>query len=278
MEKNENNIYDHFFERLYEIIDEKPLSYWHKRLGSTAVIQSRWKKGRFPGSAKVIEICNKENISPTWLLLGIGEKYIPSDVNTLNNSYAKEFIEKKIYKINNIDFFLDIFLNLSLENLVILNKIPIKDIFKESENFIQKINLLQKSLKTAVNCLEEELTGEISKDQRKKLFILSFDKDGRLQFVNDYFLNYFGFDKSDILYKTFKLPISKKDKKRIELLFKSLQNDGPKTVKARLRVAVKNTEEWQFWETTTFIEENNSFNRKSIGRPLLPSELRGGKK
>lgn len=66
--------YDDFFERLYEVLDDYPLSFWNENLGSTAVIQSRWKKGQFPGGAKLIELCKAANISPTWLFFGIGEK------------------------------------------------------------------------------------------------------------------------------------------------------------------------------------------------------------
>jgi hypothetical protein len=269
-----DKIYEDFFERLIEVLDDEPLSFWQEHLGSTAVIQSRWKKGKFPGSAKLIELCRISNISPTWLLLGIGDKKIPIDEYSLNKSFAREYLKNNLYKIRDIDFFLDIFLNLSLEDLKKVNNIPIKNIFIESENFIQKLNLLQKALEKSVDSLREELTGNVSRKKQKQQYILSFDKDDNLIFANNFFLQKFNLNKTDIINTKYKLPISEKDQERVKNLFKNINVNISNVFSARIRVLVGGSEEWQYWETTTFVEQGGGFSRKSIGQTLSPEEIR----
>ncbi|MGE4519563.1 MAG: hypothetical protein AB7E04_08665 [Desulfobacteraceae bacterium] len=266
--------YDAFFERLYEVIDDYPLSFWNEKLGSTAVIQSRWKKGQFPGSAKLIQLCKAANISPTWLFFGIGEKKIITDISDINDVYFKDFLEKSIYKLKDINLFLDIFLNLSLETFVSINKIPIKNIFTESENFITKLELLQKALGNAVISLKEEMSGELISDKSEKKFILSYDSKGYLNFVNDFFLDKFNLEKESILNTRYKLPISEKDRQRVEKLFEKMDSRKVNHIESRVRVIINNNEEWQHWSVTSFFEENGKYSRKSIGYSIPSDQIR----
>ncbi|MDY0132928.1 MAG: hypothetical protein RBR53_09695 [Desulforegulaceae bacterium] len=266
--------YDAFFNRLYEVIDDYPLSFWNDKLGSTAVIQSRWKKGQFPGAAKLIQLCKAANISPTWLFFGIGEKKIVTDISDLNNAYLKDFLENSIYKLNDINFFLDIFLSLSLEKFVSINKIPIKNIFIESENFITKLDLLQKCIANSVVSLKEEMSGESEIDQSNKKYILSYDSEGYLDFANDFFLEKFALNKESILKTKYKLPISKKDRSRVDKLFKKLDNKEINLIESRIRVLINNKEEWQHWTVTSFFKENGQYSRKSIGYSIPLIQIR----
>lgn len=202
------------------------------------------------------------------------KKKIITDISNVNDIYFKAFLEKSIYRLKEINLFLDIFLNLSLEKFVSINKVPIKNIFIESENFITKLDLIQKSLANAVIALKEEMSDDSLSNVHEKKYILSFDSNGCLDFVNDMFLEKFNLDRDSILKTHYKLPISEKDKERVNNLLRKLENKEVNHVETRLRVNIDNGEEWQHWYVTAFDGENGKYSRKSIGYTIMSENIR----
>jgi transcriptional regulator with XRE-family HTH domain len=74
-----------FHDRLLDLIGDD-VAGWSKRLGVTqGTITGRWFKGSFPGTDKIIKICEEARVSADWLLNGKERISAGTEISTDQN-------------------------------------------------------------------------------------------------------------------------------------------------------------------------------------------------
>lgn len=87
-----------FTNRLNHILSQEPVKYWIKEIGvAPSLISSGWKKGTLPNLLNLVKLCQIKNISPTWLLFGIGESNLPK--NPIDNRLKRDDDTVKIFEL-----------------------------------------------------------------------------------------------------------------------------------------------------------------------------------
>ena len=67
---------DPFHERFISVLEMENSKFWMKELGIQLNLLWGWKKGNYPGLRYAMEICRISGVSPNWLFMGIGPKFI----------------------------------------------------------------------------------------------------------------------------------------------------------------------------------------------------------
>lgn len=67
---------DPFHERFISVLEMENSKFWMKELGIQLNLLWGWKKGNYPGLRYAMEICRISGVSPNWLFMGIGPRFI----------------------------------------------------------------------------------------------------------------------------------------------------------------------------------------------------------
>lgn len=68
--------HDEFHERFITVLEMESSKFWMKELGIQLNLLWGWKKGNYPGLRYAMEICRISGVSPNWLFMGIGPRFI----------------------------------------------------------------------------------------------------------------------------------------------------------------------------------------------------------
>ena len=67
---------DEFHERFIQVLELESSKFWMKELGIQLNLLWGWKKGNYPGLRYAMEICRIAGVSPNWLFMGLGPRFI----------------------------------------------------------------------------------------------------------------------------------------------------------------------------------------------------------
>jgi len=76
---------DEFHERFIKVLEMESSKFWMKELGIQLNLLWGWKKGNYPGLRYAMEICRISGVSPNWLFMGIGPRFI-EDLDQVDDS------------------------------------------------------------------------------------------------------------------------------------------------------------------------------------------------